>query len=300
MKFPVNQTFFGRQLRALAAEVLALVAFFWLPAPWSYLSYAAALWLALEAWSGHCLLNRLFLKHGVLGGELRRPHRDIVIFAVMTAVFAVAAPMSVFWSQRLLVDDLGRLQVAYDQAVAATDRRLRVESQDAAVRLEIVLDDFYRRYRSYRPFAIKTDRQLGVELAQFAELGRPIKFEAVQGDLGQARRLLSGPVDFVGGIMARNRLSALSLALVVFKEAGLVTLLDAAERGDSAQLIRQYDNLNARWGAVEALATGPEFAAVRAAIEALMDAARLNQTEKLLPLAKSLRAAFGKAYFFRD
>lgn len=122
-----------------------------------------------------------------------------------------------------------------------------------------------------------------------------VKDDVYTGNLTEAHKTLEGVRPIFQGILTRNNLLPLSVALVDFHDT-MELVLDAADNKDAAGVMGIYPKADERLGAVESISNDSGIKAIRANLDAVMNLAKENKTEELPAKAQDLKASYVKVY----
>ena len=193
------------------------------------------------------------------------------------------------------LQDFNLVNDPYKKTLFATGQGQRNESIRYYENLTDALMAFQAKYRDYRPQEIKSDIQLSGDMMNVSTIISGVKDEVYTGNLTEAHKTLEGVRPIFQGILTRNNLLPLSVALVDFHDT-MELVLDAADNKDAAGVMGIYPKANERLGAVESISNDSGIKAIRANLDAVMNLAKENKTEELPAKAQDLKASYVKVY----
>lgn len=284
-------------IRLLAAIALFEAGYFWLSLPWSWLAYGVGAVMLLTGSVRVCPL------YGLLGVQpcQAAPSRGwlkLVAAAVLMAAAIGGSIGSHMLTRQAFLADYNHMNGFYKQTLFLTGQAKRDEAIAQYEQLVPSFAAFQNRYAKYRPFAIKGDAQLDADLQAVATMIRDVEPLVRTGDLHQAHLDLEQVRPVFQGILKRNGVSLLSVALVDFHDA-METVLDAAASQDSAKILALYPGVSEKLQAVEAAENDGAIQAIRQNLEAVKAAAEHGDTANLGAKADALKASFVKVYLKR-
>lgn len=179
-----------RLLRVILAELIILVAFFWVGTEWQIPLYLIAALLLFQAATSTCGLYSLLGKNSC---ELvKRKDRKLMTVAVAAfLVLAVAGSYaSIVLTKNIFLEDLEKVKVPYSWALQYSGQGQRQEAAEQYEKLGSVFGAFQEKYSQYRPLAVKFDRNFTAELNNISETISDTKEDIHQGNLTRAHEEL--------------------------------------------------------------------------------------------------------------
>ena len=179
-----------RLLRVILAELIILVAFFWVGTEWQIPLYLIAALLLFQAATSTCGLYSLLVKNSC---ELvKRKDRKLMTVAVAAfLVLAVAGSYaSIVLTKNIFLEDLEKVKVPYSWALQYSGQGQRQEAAEQYEKLGSVFGAFQEKYSQYRPLAVKFDRNFIAELNNISETISDTKEDIHQGNLTRAHEEL--------------------------------------------------------------------------------------------------------------
>jgi hypothetical protein len=287
-----NLGLLDRLLRLLAAEVLALAAYFWLGGWAAWLAGAAAVVLLVTAVTGYCSLYVPFRISTVRGAASRSSWfwlAPLLLIIALLPYFGGRYSAQVT-SQRFL-NDFASMDLQMIKAIngLAINNRLRAVQGIQAWRSSF--QAFAERYGDYRPHLIKGDRQFGADLAATRQVGAVVESLAYAGELSSAGGKL---------VALRNRwVAALNRSGVDTSQVSLFSLgaaidwlNEAAANKDAPTILIFYPLTTQLIADLESAYSEASVDAVQQALDDLMEAARQGEADQFVPLAKALQQKY--------
>ncbi|MFH1048027.1 MAG: DUF2892 domain-containing protein [Patescibacteria group bacterium] len=298
MKIIRNESTLDRLLRTWGAVLLAVGSFFWVGGILSIVLYILAAVFLFTAISGFC---GLYLPFGINtyqpGKKTNRIAAGIIIlFIIVTAI--AGSYYSAFFSRKFFLEDFNRMNQPYKQTLFETGQGKRAEAIFNYENLVVEHERFQKKYISYRPYSLRNDKQFAADVSQVAEIIATIEPAVRSGDLAQAHLDLEAIRPVYQDLLKRNGFSMLAVYLVDFHDA-MEKVLDAATDKDQAGVSAAYVEADNRLKTVEDVANDDEIKAIRANLEAVLEAARNGQTDALPDLGAQLKSSFVKVYLKR-
>lgn len=284
-------------VRLLLAIALFEAGYFWLALPWSWVAYGMGAVMLLTGTVRVCPL------YGVLGirpcaAAPSRGWLKLVATALLVAAVVGGSVASHVLTRQAFLADYNHMNGFYKQTLFLTGQAKRDEAIAQYEQLAPAFAVFQDRYANYRPYALKGDAQLDADLQAVANMIRNVAPLVRTGDLHQAHLDLEQVRPVFQGILKRNGVSLLSVALVDFHDA-METVLDAAAAQDSAKILALYPGVSEKLQAVEAAENDAAIQAIRQNLEAVKAAAQQGDTASLGAKADALKASFVKVYLKR-
>ena len=195
----------------------------------------------------------------------------------------------------LFLQDFNQVNDPYKKTLFATGQGQRNESIKYYENLTESLMAFQEKYKDYRPQEIKSDTQFSGDMSNVSAIITGVKEEIYSGNLTEAHKVLEGVRPIFQGILTRNNLLPLSVALVDFHDA-MEIVLDAANNKDAAGVMEAYPKADEKLKAVQSINDESGIKAIRANLDAVMNLAKENKTGELPAKAADLKASYVIVY----
>ena len=286
-----------RVIRWVLAVVLALLGYFWLGSPWSWIAFAAAAFMLATAAQRFCPFYKLL---GVKpASKMHKATMSIALTVALLAVLAVGGSYaSTFFTRKLFLEDFNGMNSFYKQTLFLTGKSQREEAIENYDRLILAYAAFTAKYSVYRPYDLKGDKQLDADFASVRKIVTDVEPLIRTSDLHQAHLDLEKVRPIFQGMFKRNGFSMLSVALVDFHDA-MELILTAASDKDAAKVASLYPEISAKLDVVEAEANDDEIKAIRVSLDDLLSTAQSAQLDALPGKGDTLKSSFVKVYLKR-
>jgi len=297
-KMTKNEGIPDRLLRVLAAVILTVTAFFWVGGIWSIVLYVLAVISLFTAATGFCGLY-VPLKISTFKPEAKTNHLLAGSIIVITIAVAIAGSYySAFFTRKFFLEDFNRMNQPYKQTLFETGQGKRAEAIANYDKLVVEHKRFQDKYFSYRPYSLRGDKQFVADVTKVAGIITAIESGVRTGDLAQTHKDLEAIRPIYQDLLKRNGFSMLAVYLVDFHDA-MEKVLEPAAAKDTAGVMTAYGDADAKLKAVEEAANDDEIKAIRAALEAILAAAKNGQADALPDLGSKLKSSFVKVYLKR-
>lgn len=193
------------------------------------------------------------------------------------------------------LQDFNLVNDPYKKTLFATGQGQRNESIKYYENLTDSLMAFQEKYKDYRPQEIKSDTQFSGDMSNVSAIISGVKEEIYTGNLTEAHKTLEGVRPVFQGILTRNNLLPLSVALVDFHDA-MELVLDAANNKDAAGVMDAYPKADEKLKAVQSINNESGIKVIRSNLDAMMNLARENKTGELPAKAADLKASYVIVY----
>jgi hypothetical protein len=195
----------------------------------------------------------------------------------------------------LFLNDFNQVNDPYKKTLFATGQGQRNESIKYYENLTDSLMAFQEKYKDYRPKEIKSDTQFSGDMSNVSAIISGVKEEIYTGNLTEAHKTLEGVRPVFQGILTRNNLLPLSVALVDFHDA-METVLSAANSRDASGVMEAYPKADEKLKAVQSINNESGIKVIRANLDAVMNLAKENKTGELPAKAADLKASYVIVY----
>jgi len=179
-----------RLLRVILAELLILVALFWVGTEWQIPLYLIAVLLLFQAATSTCGLYSLL---GWNSCELvKRKDKKLMAAAVVAIlVLAVAGSYaSMALTKNIFLNDLGKVNEPYSLALQYSGQGKRQEAVEQYEMLGNAFGAFQKKYSKYRPLGVNFDGNFADEMNNISEAISVTKEYIYQGNLALAHEEL--------------------------------------------------------------------------------------------------------------
>jgi hypothetical protein len=193
------------------------------------------------------------------------------------------------------LQDFNLVNDPYKKTLFATGQGQRNESIKYYENLTDSLIAFQEKYKDYRPQEIKSDARFSGDMNNVSAIISGVKEEIYAGNLTEAHRTLEGVRPIFQGILTRNNLLPLSVALVDFHDA-METVLGAANNKNAAGVMEAYPQADEKLKSVESINDESGIKIIRANLDAVMNLAKENKTGELPAKAADLKASYVIVY----
>ena len=289
-----------RGLRVFLGALLFELAYFWLAGGWQIGAYVAGGVMVLTALIRFCPVYKL-LGIGTTQGSKEENIRGkwAGLFLVALVLFlAGASYASNFFTRKLFVEDFNAMNDHYKQTLFLTGKNEREKAIEKYAMLMPAYHVFQKKYASYKPFALKNDRQFDADLERVNSMLVNVNEIVRVGDLHQAHLDLEKVRPVFQEIFKRNGFSLLAVALVDFHDA-MESMLEAANEKNRALLLSLYPQVSEKLKMVEAEANDAEIQLIRKNLDDLFELAKSGQVEQLRAKGDMLKSTFVKTYLQR-
>jgi Protein of unknown function (DUF2892) len=293
-----NVHLIDRYLRLVLGVMLALLGYFWLASPWSWLAFVAAIAMFGTAIFRFCPIYRLL---GVKSSTDVKPLGALssgLALVVLAALIVGGGYGSAFFTRKFFLEDFNAMNHFYKQTLFLTGKEQRPEAIANFDKLQPAFAAFTAKYTAYRPYDIKGDAALTGDFAAVGKILSDVEPLVRSGDLRQAHLDLEKIRPIFQEIFKRNGFSMVSIALVDFHDA-MELILTAANEKDAAKAAALYPEISDKLKAVEAEANDDEIKAIRAALDDVLATAGSTQLDSLPTKGETLKGSFVKVYLKR-
>jgi len=179
-----------RLLRIILAEICILVAFFWVSREWQIPLYLIAAVMLLQAGTATCSVYTL------LGWNrcdiVRRKDKNLMTAFVVVALLLaiVGGYASAMLTKNIFLEDLGRVNEPYNQALLSLDQNQRDNAIVHYGNLERAFGTFSNKYSKYKPLTIKFDVNFTREMNNISTALSGSKEDILHGNLTRGREEL--------------------------------------------------------------------------------------------------------------
>lgn len=299
MKMIKNIGNLDRIIRVFFAEILGIIAFFWLAGAPQIVVASIALILLVTAGMRFCILYTFGgLSTCKVEEKVLSKISSISLGLVFSIILILGSLGSVFFTKKFFLEDYSRMNQYYKQTLFYTGQNKRDESVANYMSLVNEYEIFYQKYSQYQPYSLTSDKKFASDILsvknRIVSLGDTVKV----GDLPAAHKEFELIRPVFQDILKRNNFSMFSVYLVDFHDA-MEKIITAADEKSSAEVIRVYVEVDEKMKALEELDSSEEVQDIRNKLEDLYTAAKNNDNETLSGKASLLKSSFVKVYLKR-
>lgn len=293
-----NEGLVDRLSRLLLAEILAILAWFWLAGTIQIIAYILAVLMLMTAIIGFCGLYQIL---GINTNKRAVKKRKLIIVIAGLIFIAIAVAgiyYSLFFTKKIFLEDYNKMNNYYKQTLFNTGQEKRADSvtnYDQLVREYAV---FSKKYSTYHPQVIRTDSNFYADLAKVDILIGGLKDKVYTGDLKSAHTDFEAVRPIFQDILKRNNFSMLAVYLVDFHDS-MEKVIEEADKKNADGVINTYVEADEKLKAVEEVANDEEIVNIRTKLNTLLETAKNNQIENLSTQAAELKSSFVKVYLKR-
>ncbi|MFA5916956.1 MAG: DUF2892 domain-containing protein [Candidatus Gracilibacteria bacterium] len=215
----------------------------------------------------------------------------VIILSLGAGIYA-----SIFFTKKFFLEDFATINNDYKQLLFDSGKLKREESIKYYESFLKVYDNFEKKYSQYKPFVLKSDKELNKNLLEIRDILTKSKDLIYTGDLSVAHKNFEEVRTIFQNILKRNNFSMLNIALVDFHDV-MEVLIDASDKKDLQKIIATYPEADTKLKDVENyLSNNADVKIIRANLENLVNNAKENTGADLSKLAQDLKASFIKVY----
>jgi len=297
MKITPNEGTTDRMVRIIVAEILFLLAFFWLSGALQVVLYFLGVGMLVTALSGFCGLYK------VLGVDTTSKQgvsmlKKVLGLLVVVLVVLAGSYYSNFFTKKIFLEDYNKMNQYYKQTLFYTGQGARPEALSNYTYLVEEYATFDAKYQKYHPYVFRRDTQFNSDLTKVSNIISGLKEQVGTGDLALAHTTLEQVRPVFQDILKRSGFSMLAVALVDFHDA-MEKVIAAADDKDAAGLIAVYGEVSDKLKAVEEVANDSEIQLIRQKLDEVFSLAKEGKAEALSAKAAELKSAFVKVYLKR-
>jgi len=275
-----------------------LGAFFWLSGGWKILLLVFAGMVMFFSIVGFCPLYFFIGKKSKQANDELTGKNIIWLFVLGLLIFSGGAYASNFFSKKFFIEEFNVMNKYYKQTLFETGQGKRSEAQENYAKLINEYAVFENKYSTYQPYVLRQDSKFVTDLQKIESIIADIKSEVESGDLQKAHVGLEAVRPIMQDIFKRNGFSMLAVALVDFHDA-MEKVLESANVKNSAEVMENYSEADAKLKAVEEENDDAEIQAIRENLDEIFELAKNNQVEELPKKASELKSSFVKVYLKR-
>ncbi len=186
----------------------------------------------------------------------------------------------------------------YKQTLFNTGKDKRTESIENYDVLVIEYAKFLEIYSNYRPYSLRSDKNLSSDLVNISNMIAKEKDSVYTGNLPMSHLEFEKIRPIFQDILKRNNFSLLAVSLVDFHDV-MEWVIDAADKKDVPWVLTAYAIANEKLKAVELEANDAEIQAIRKSLEEVKTLAESGNLDAMSPKAAELKSNFVKVYLKR-
>lgn len=293
-----NENLTDKLLRGLLAALFLVAGYYWFGGLVQVIFYVAGAMMLITAATGFCALYAIF---GIDTNKTLAQPGKLVIWplAILTLLTLTAGSYaSSFFTRKLFVEDFNAMNNDYKQVLFNTGQDKRPESVSNYEKLATSFSIFQVKYSTYKPVAIRGDKNFNTDLNKINQLIISVKDKVHNGDLPALHKELEPIRSEFQNILKRNNFSMLSMALADFHDA-MEVAIEAGTAKNANAVIAAYPEVDAKLKIVEEMANDSEIQGIRASLETLVASAKDNMLENLPKQGAALKSSFVKVYLKR-
>jgi hypothetical protein len=287
-----------RMARVFVAEILLLVAFFWIGGSVAIVLYVIGIIFLVTAIFGFCPLYRLFGMSAKQGDPMISRRIGIIFIVAVIAVAVAASYASAFFTKKLFLEDFNRMNGFYKQTLFNTGQDKRAESVANYEELVAEYAKFSVKYSDYRPYVIRSDAEFHTDTLAVKSIIMGLDSKVRTGNLPEAHKDFETIRPIFQDILKRNGFSMLSVALVDFHDA-MEKVIEPADARNPSGVIAAYPEADTKLKAIEESASDAEIMVIRNNLDAVRRLAEEGKADLLPAKAAELKSSFVKVYLKR-
>lgn len=280
-------------IRIAIGALLIVISFFWLAQPWMTAGYIAGAIMLVTAVFSFCPLYRLIQCKTNTASSV-----GVIAWVGLALVVCGAAYASAWFTKKIFIEDFNQMNNHYKQTLFLTGKGERTSAIANYEKWVPAYANFQKKYASYRPYALRSDKQFNNDLSAVNTILRDVEALVRTGDLHQAHLDLEKVRPVFQELFKRNGFSMLSIALIDFHDA-MELVLEAAERKDADKIAALYEDVSGKLKTVEEITNDAEIQAIRTNLDNLQKSALSGEKDSLSNKANVLKSSFVKVYLAR-
>ncbi len=296
--FTRNESALDRLIRLIVAELLFILAWFWLGGVIQTIVYVLSLITLGTAITGFCGLYKVF---GVCTYKESQKTSKLVVM-VLIAIFLVIAVLgsyySNFFTKKLFLEDFNIMNNFYKQTLFNTGQEKRSESIENYDKLVLEYDNFLKKYSNYHPRVFASDVNFNSDFSKVYDRILSLRDQVYTGNLYESHLSLEEVRPVFQDILKRNGFSMLAVYLVDFHDS-MEQVITAADSKNATAVISAYADANAKLLAVEEVNNDNEIQIIRNNLEDVLELAKTGDLDGLSAKAAELKSSFVKVYLKR-
>ncbi len=284
-----------RLIRIVLAEILFILAWFWLYSWWQTVFYILTLIMISSAITGFCFIYKIFsFKTKQDTSRLV----DNILLIIFLALAIIGPYYSSLTTKKIFLEDYNSMNHYYKLTLLDTGQKKRADSIDNYNKLIKSYSLFFNKYSQYHPRAIANDRQFNPDLNKVLSLISSLRNDVYQGDLQKAHLGFEKIRPIFQDILKRNDLSTLAVNLIDFHDA-MERVINEANNKNANGVVKSYFEASNKLEQVEKIDNDSEIKNIRHNLELLLNSARSNDLEKLPTQAANLKGSYIKVYMVK-
>lgn len=296
MDWDKNVGVMDRFYRAIFGIIFLLAAFFWTESIVRIIFYIFAFILLFNALTGFCLIYKVLgVSTCVRVKEELYESRKRWLLAIIVCFLIIGTIGSYFITKNNFLKDFNKINNDYKTLLLSTSQENRGESINDYERLASDYNSFYDKYYSYRPYAIKGDKEFGKDLREIREIIEEARHKITYGNITAGYNTLETIRPIINDIRIRNELQSNRAAFSEFY-GPMKILIDAARVGDIQEVQRAYLIADEKLKYIESFANNSEVGLIRINLDSVYNLAQAKEAEKIPSRAAELKSSYLKAY----
>lgn len=299
MKQWKNENIIDRLLRVILAEVLIMLAYFWVGGALQIVFGVLSFVMLVTSATGFCALYKIF-KINTYEKYSKKPNK-IILALIITLIIVLpflGAYYSNFFTRKIFLEDYNSMNNYYKQVLFNTGQNKRPESIANYEGLVSELAKFKNKYENYKPQVIKSDAKFNQDLDGVSNIILTSRDQIYNGDLPTLHKKFEEIRPVFQDILKRNKFSMLAVYLVDFHDV-MEKVIEAADAKNSAGVVSSYVEANDKLKTIEEVSNDEEIKAIRNNLDAVLQLANDGKSEELSKKAAEMKASFIKVYLKR-
>lgn len=290
-----NENQIDRLVRTLAAAIFVVAGYYWFGGLSQMLLYVFGAVSLVTAAVGFCPLYEAFGIDTSSKTVSREGSVSWILVVLILLVSVAGSYASSFFTKKMFIEDFNLVNGTYKQTLYNTGQGKRAESIENYEALVSKLAWFQERYSSYKPVAIRGDKEFDSDIKKIVAAVDAADSDVRGGDLGSAHVQLEPIRSMFQTVLKRNDFSMLGMALSDFHDA-MEVVVDAASKKDSGGVILSLVEADMRLKAAEEIADTKDIRDIREKLDQLASAAKEEKTDALPQYGSDLKSSFVRAY----
>jgi hypothetical protein len=298
VNLPKNVGTLDRFLRALIAEALFILAFFWSKGIIRVTLFICTAILLIS------IITSFSLVYAVLALSTKiKPYEESIapkrkILLIILIIFLIGCSIiSYYYTRQQFLQQVDNLEASYKPLLLSTIQEKRKDSITNYEIFKEQFDFFYNSYSDYRPVVIRLDSEFTNDLTEIKLLIEHSRAKVIYGNITAAYLELDLIRPILNNMLRRNGLDNIKVQLVDLQEA-IDLIADSAKKGDANEVISRYYLANEKLKDVEVKINTTEMQFVREHLNALQSLAKQKDIDKLPSKAAELKSSYLRVYLY--